>query len=94
MSELQLQMNFAPSSRGNRFRDILNSGEFMLLVENSSPGRDNDPAAAAEKLAARRTGHHRWLEPCRILARGGICRCAFPGKPGSSSGLRERTQHR
>ncbi len=52
MSELQLQMNFAPSSRGNRFRDILNSGEFMLLVENSSPGRDNDPAAAAEKLAA------------------------------------------
>ncbi len=35
----------------NRFREALNSGGFVILVENSI-GRDGDPAAAAEKLAA------------------------------------------
>ncbi len=50
MSELQLQINFA--ERRNRFRDALGRGEFVLLIENASPGRDNDPAASAERLAA------------------------------------------
>lgn len=50
MSDLQLQMNFA--ERRNRFRDALGRGEFVLLIENTSPGRDNDPAAIAERLAA------------------------------------------
>lgn len=50
MDNLQLEINF--SERRNRFRDALNAGEFVLLVENSSPGRDNDPAASADRLAA------------------------------------------
>lgn len=49
MDNLQLEMNFA--TRQNRFRDALNAGEFVLLVENSSPGRDNDPAACADRLS-------------------------------------------
>ena len=50
MRDLQLEINFA--KHGNRFRDALNRGEFVLLIENASPGRDNDPAASAERLAA------------------------------------------
>lgn len=50
MNDLQLEINF--SERKNRFRDLLGQGEFVLLIENSSPGRDNDPAAAGERLAA------------------------------------------
>lgn len=50
MRELQLEINFA--RHGNRFRDALNRGEFVLLIENASPGRDNDPGASAERLAA------------------------------------------
>ena len=50
MRELQLEINFA--KHGNRFRDALNRGEFVLLIENASPGRDNDPGASAERLAA------------------------------------------
>ncbi len=52
MSELQLEINFGSLPTGNRFRDTLNRGDFMLLVESNSPGRDYDPAAAGEKLAA------------------------------------------
>lgn len=50
MSELQLQMNFA--KRENRFKSILDRGEFALLIEQCSPGKDNDPAASSERLAA------------------------------------------
>ncbi len=50
MNDLQLEINFA--ERQNRFRDALGRGEFTLLIENTSPGRDNDPAAAGERLAA------------------------------------------
>ena len=50
MNDLQLEINF--TERRNRFRDALNRGEFVLLIENSSLGRDNDPAAAGERLAA------------------------------------------
>ncbi len=52
MSEIQLQMNLGVEISRNRFRDTLNSGEFVLLVESSSPGKDADPVAAGEKLAA------------------------------------------
>ncbi len=50
MRDLQLEINFA--KHGNRFREALNRGEFVLLIENASPGRDNDPAASADRLAA------------------------------------------
>ena len=36
----------------NRFRDALSNGEFVLLVESSSPSLSNDPIAAGERLAA------------------------------------------
>ncbi len=51
MNELQLQMNLDAAPTRNRFREQLNSGEFVLLVENSSPGKDTDPAAASGRLA-------------------------------------------
>ena len=50
MSDMQLEMNFEQS--GNRFQRHLEAGKFILLIENSSPGRDNDPQASAERLAA------------------------------------------
>ena len=37
---------------GNRFRNALSNGEFVLLVESSSPSLSNDPIAAGERLAA------------------------------------------
>lgn len=52
MNDLQLEINFGKFPEGNRFRDTLNQGNFMLLVESGSPGRDHDPAAAGAKLAA------------------------------------------
>lgn len=36
----------------NRFRNALSNGEFVLLVESSSPSLSNDPIAAGERLAA------------------------------------------
>ena len=50
MRDLQLEINFA--KHGNRFLEALNRGEFVLLIENASPGRDNDPAASADRLAS------------------------------------------
>jgi methylenetetrahydrofolate reductase (NADPH) len=51
MNDLQLEMNFSRETSRNRLRDTINRGEFVLLVECNSPGRDIDPAAAVEKLA-------------------------------------------
>ena len=51
MNDLQLEMNFSVPSR-NRFREALDNGEFVLLIENTSPGRDNPLAVSAERLAA------------------------------------------
>ena len=50
MNDFQLEMNF--EQNGNRFQQQLNDGNFVLLIENSSPGRDNDPKASADRLAA------------------------------------------
>ena len=47
---LQLEMNFGTSA--NRWRECLNNGIFSLLIEHSAPGRDTDPGAASERLAA------------------------------------------
>ena len=33
----------------NRFRNALSNGEFVLLVESSSPSLSNDPIAAGER---------------------------------------------
>lgn len=41
-----------PAAPANRFRDSLSNGEFVLLVESSSPSLSNDPIAAGERLAA------------------------------------------
>ena len=49
MNDMQLEMNFEHS--GNCFQKQLEAGNFVLLIENSSPGRDNDPKASAERLA-------------------------------------------
>lgn len=68
MDNLQLEINF--SERRNRFRDALNAGEFVLLVENSSPGRDNDPAGRADRLAA--------LENAVSTSRGSMRRLRSP----------------
>lgn len=35
-----------PAAPANRFRDSLSNGEFVLLVESSSPSLSNDPIAA------------------------------------------------
>ncbi len=50
MSEMQSALNFTPKGK-NRFRELLDRGEFAVLFEHASPGRDNDPAAAAERLS-------------------------------------------
>ena len=50
MSDMQLEMNFEHSK--NCFQKQLELGNFVLLIENSSPGRDNDPKASADRLAA------------------------------------------
>ncbi len=52
MTDLQLEMKFGAPPDGNRLRDTLNRGDFMLLIESNSPGRDYDPAAAGARLAA------------------------------------------
>lgn len=49
MSELQFEMNFSPA-KSNHFRETLDNGGFVLLVEHNSPGRDNDIEAAKERL--------------------------------------------
>jgi len=36
----------------NRFRNALDNGEFVLLIESPSPSLSNDPIAAGERLAA------------------------------------------
>ena len=41
-----------PTPPVNRFRSALAKGEFVLLVESSSPSLTNDPIAAGERLAA------------------------------------------
>jgi methylenetetrahydrofolate reductase (NADPH) len=46
---LQLEMNFDSSI--NRFRNCLDNGVFLMLIEQNAPGKDTDPVAAAEKLA-------------------------------------------
>ncbi len=50
MSELQLEMNFSP--RGNRLQQALDRAEFVLFIEHAAPAKDNDPAAAADRLRA------------------------------------------
>ncbi|MBO5763060.1 MAG: methylenetetrahydrofolate reductase, partial [Lentisphaeria bacterium] len=51
MNDLQLEMNFNGDSGTNRLRQQLDQGEFVLLMECRSPGKDLDPAAAGERLA-------------------------------------------
>ena len=50
MNDMQLEMNF--EKKGYAFQQQLEAGNFVLLIENSSPGRDNDPGASAGRLAA------------------------------------------
>ena len=49
MSDLQFEINFAPQTE-NHFRETLDQGGFVLLIEHNSAGRDNDLEAAKERL--------------------------------------------
>lgn len=49
MNEMQFEINFAPQE-GNRFRETLDRGGFVFLVEHNSAGRDNDLEAAKDRL--------------------------------------------
>ncbi|MDD3885257.1 MAG: methylenetetrahydrofolate reductase C-terminal domain-containing protein [Victivallaceae bacterium] len=51
MDDIQLEINLTPPKR-NRFREAVERGEFVMLVEHSSPGKANPPEACAERLAA------------------------------------------
>jgi len=48
MHDLQLEMNFA--AYRNRFRDALDHGEFVMLVEHNSPSKECDPKTAKTTL--------------------------------------------
>ena len=47
MNNLQFEINFAPQKE-NHFRETLDQGGFVLLIEHNSAGRDNDLEAAKE----------------------------------------------
>ena len=49
MNNTQFEINFAPQS-DNHFRETLDRGGFVFLVEHNSAGRDNDLDAAKERL--------------------------------------------
>ncbi|MBR2509189.1 MAG: methylenetetrahydrofolate reductase C-terminal domain-containing protein [Lentisphaeria bacterium] len=49
MNNLQFEINFAPQKE-NHFRETLDQGGFVLLIEHNSAGRDNDLEAAKERL--------------------------------------------
>lgn len=49
MSDLQFEINFAPQAE-NHFRETLDKGGFVLLIEHNSAGRDNDLEAAKDRL--------------------------------------------
>ena len=49
MSDLQFEINFAPQTE-NHFRETLDQGGFVLLIEHNSAGRDNDLEAAKGRL--------------------------------------------
>ncbi len=49
MNEMQFEINFAPQE-GNRFRETLDRGGFVFLIEHNSAGRDNDLEAAKDRL--------------------------------------------
>ena len=49
MNDTQFEINFAPQS-DNPFRETLDRGGFVFLVEHNSAGRDNDLEAAKDRL--------------------------------------------